>query len=71
MIKLKHLRNNVKSMKLQEWQKGNESSMTSLQRLEQHTIWLEVMRQEVRDKIMEKELPTEVVEMPLVGFIKD
>jgi len=58
-------------MELQEWQKGNESSMTSLQRLEQHTIWLEQMRQDVKDKIMEKELPTEQVEVPLVGFIKD
>jgi len=58
-------------MELKEWQKGNESYMTSLQRLEQHTIWLEQMRQDVKDKIMEKELPTEIVEVPLVGFIKD
>jgi hypothetical protein len=57
-------------MKLQEFQKGNESSMTSLQRLELHILWLQQLHAEMRQAILEKKIK-EIEVNPLQGFPKD
>ena len=54
--------------KLQDWQLGNESKMTSLDRMIQHQIWLKLQHEELKNKIQSK---IEVEVKPIVGFIKD
>ena len=61
-------------MELKEWQKGNESSLTSLQRLELHILWLEQLHAEMRQAILEKkikEFEDDNQVNPLQGFPKD
>ena len=43
-------------MEKQEWQKGNDSKMTSLQRLELHILWLEQLHAEIKQAFLEKNL---------------
>jgi hypothetical protein len=59
-------------MKLQEFQKGNNSKMTSLQRLNAHNEWLEQMHKEIKDKLLTKNLiQLEDNRQNVIGFIKD
>lgn len=57
-------------MKLEEWQKGNDTKMTSLQRLELHILWLEQLHTEMKQAILEKKIK-EIEVNPLQGFPKD
>lgn len=53
---------------LMDWQKGNESKLTSMDRLMYHQEWLKTQHQEVKKKILDKQ---KVEEPPVVGFVKD
>lgn len=53
---------------LQEWQLGNESKMTSLDRMMSHTEWLKQQHEEMRQRIQSK---VKVEEKPVQGFVKD
>jgi hypothetical protein len=57
-------------MKIEEWQKGNDTKMTSLQRLELHILWLEQLHAEMKAAILEKKIK-EIEVNPLQGFPKD
>jgi hypothetical protein len=57
-------------MEKQEWQKGNDSSLTSLQRLELHILWLEQLHAEMKQAIIEKKIK-EIEINPIQGFPKD
>ena len=52
----------------EEWQRGNESNLTSMERLNQHQIWLQKQHKDVRDNINSK---IKVEEKPVQGFPKD
>lgn len=54
--------------KLEDWQLGNESKMTSLDRMMHHQIWLKLQHEELKKRIQSK---IEVEVKPIVGFIKD
>ena len=51
-----------------DWQSGNESNLTSMERLMEHQEWLKKQHQDVRDKITSK---IQVEEQPVQGFPKD
>ena len=55
----------------EDWKKGNESQMTSIQRLLEHERWLKQQHQEVKDKILQRRKNDEGEEPPVVGFIRD
>jgi hypothetical protein len=57
-------------MEKQEWQKGNDSSLTSLQRLELHILWLEQLHSEMKQAILERRIK-EIEVNPFQGFPKD
>jgi hypothetical protein len=57
-------------MEKHEWQKGNDSKMTSLQRLELHILWLQQLHAEMKQAILEKKIK-EIEVNPLQGFPKD
>jgi hypothetical protein len=54
-------------MKIEEWQKGEETTLTSLQRLSLHNDWLQKIHQELRDKF-EQDKPKEE-QSSIIGFI--
>lgn len=41
-------------MKIQEWQKGNESELTSLKRAELHSEWLKNLHKEIKESTSTK-----------------
>jgi hypothetical protein len=51
-----------------EWQRGNESKLSSMDRLIHHNEWLKAQHQDVKNKIQSKII---IEEQPVVGFIKD
>jgi hypothetical protein len=53
---------------LEEWQRGNESKLTSMDRLMYHQIWLKLQHEEMRQRIQSK---IKVEEKPVIGFVKD
>ena len=55
----------------EEWQLGNYSKLTSMERLNQHQIWLQKQHQEVKNKILQRNKPNEESEPPVQGFPKD
>ena len=55
----------------EDWKKGNESQMTSIQRMIEHERWLKQQHQEVKDKILQRRKNDEGEEPPVVGFIRD
>ena len=57
-------------MKLQEFQKGNDSKLTSLERLELHILWLQQLHAEMKQVIIEKKIK-DIEVNPLQGFPKD
>lgn len=54
-------------MKIEEWQKGNESSLTSLERLQLHNEWLKKIHADLQEQI-KKSNPTKESEILLGGF---
>ena len=58
-------------MKLQEFQKGNDSKLTSLERLELHILWLEQLHAEMKQAIFEKKIKEFGNENIVQGFPKD
>jgi hypothetical protein len=57
-------------MEKQDWQKGNDSKMTSMERLELHILWLEQLHAEMKQAIIEKKIK-DIEVSPLQGFPKD
>jgi hypothetical protein len=53
---------------LQDWQRGNESKLTSIERLFLHQEWLKRQHQDIKDKIQSS---IKVEEKPVYGFPKD
>jgi hypothetical protein len=51
-----------------DWNKGNESKMTSLDRMEMNNLFLEYNRWEVKKMIDDKK---PVQENIMIGFVKD
>jgi hypothetical protein len=54
-------------MEKQDWQKGEETTLTPIQRLSLHNDWLQKIHQELRDKF-EEDKPKED-ESSIIGFI--
>jgi hypothetical protein len=57
-------------MEKHDWQKGNDSKMTSMERLELHILWLEQLHAEMKQAIIEKKIK-DIEVNPLQGFPKD
>lgn len=54
---------------LEEWRKGDEAKIASIQRMIEHERWLKQQHKEVKDKILQRNKPDE--EPPVQGFPKD
>ena len=55
----------------QEWQKGNESQLTSLERLELHILWLQQLHSEMKKVILDKRIEELEKGKDIQGFPKD
>lgn len=55
---------------MNDWQTGNESKITSMERITYHAEWLEKQHQDIKNKILQRKKEDEV-EKPIQGFIKD
>ena len=55
----------------EDWKKGNESQMTSIQRMIEHERWLKQQHQEVKDKILQRNKPDDTDQTLIQGFPKD
>jgi hypothetical protein len=53
---------------IQDWQLGNESKLSSIERMYIHQEWLKRQHQDIKDKIQSR---NKVEELPVVGFPKD
>ena len=53
-------------MKQEEWQKGNDSSLSSMERLKLHNEWLKQIHQEIKDNLIK---PISNEDEVIVGFI--
>lgn len=58
-------------MNQEQWQKGNESKMTSLERLELHILWLQQLHAEIKQEIIQKKIKEFESGDELQGFPKD
>jgi len=58
-------------MKQQEWQKGNESQLSSLERLELHILWLQQLHAEIQQVVIEKKIKEFNEDKDIQGFPKD
>jgi hypothetical protein len=56
-------------MKIEEWQKGSESELSSLQRLELHEVWLKNHHETLRKTILDKKL-SNAPEKIIQGFVE-
>jgi len=56
---------------MDDWQRGNDSKMTSIERLLYHMEWLKIQHQEVKDKILQRNKPKDGEEPTVQGFPKD
>jgi len=54
-------------MEIENWQRGNESELTSLQRERLHSMWLNKIHEEIKNKLNEKKTKDEPKET--LGFI--
>jgi hypothetical protein len=51
-----------------DWQRGNESNLSSMERLIHHQEWLKKQHKDVKEKIQSR---IKIEEPPVVGFPKD
>jgi hypothetical protein len=58
-------------MKIEEWQKGNESQLSSLERLELHILWLQQLHAEIQQVLLEKKIKEFNEDKDIQGFPKD
>jgi hypothetical protein len=58
-------------MEKQDWQKGNDSQMKSLERLELHILWLQQIHAEMKQVILEKKIKELESDNEIQGFPKD
>jgi len=58
-------------MKQEQWQQGNESKMTSLDRLELHILWLEQLHAEIKQEILQRKIKEFESDNDIQGFPKD
>lgn len=56
---------------LEEWRKGDEAKIASIQRMIEHERWLRQQHKEVKDKIDQRNKSEEGDEPPVQGFIRD
>jgi len=53
-------------MKQEEWQKGEDSKLTPMERVRLHNEWLKKIHQEIKDKLIK---PTSNEPEVLIGFV--
>jgi hypothetical protein len=58
-------------MKIEEWQKGNDSKLSSLERLELHILWLQQLHAEIQQVVLEKKIKEFNEDKDIQGFPKD
>ena len=58
-------------MEKQEWQRGNDSKLSSLERLELHILWLQQLHAEIQQVILEKKIKEFNEDKDIQGFPKD
>jgi hypothetical protein len=58
-------------MKIEEWQKGNESQLSTLERLELHILWLQQLHAEIQQVVLEKKIKEFNEDKDIQGFPKD
>ena len=54
--------------KLEDWQLGNESKITSIYRMLIHQEWLKLQHEEMKQRIQSK---IKIEDKPIQGFVKD
>ena len=54
--------------KLEDWQLGNESKITSIDRMLIHQEWLKLQHEEMKQRIQSK---IKVEDKPVQGFVRD
>jgi hypothetical protein len=57
-------------MEIKEWQTGNDSKLSSLERLELHILWLQQLHSEMEQIIIEKKLKEFNEDKDIQGFPK-
>jgi hypothetical protein len=58
-------------MEKQEWQRGNDSKLSSLERLELHILWLQQLHAEIQQVVLEKKIKEFNEDKDIQGFPKD
>jgi len=58
-------------MKIEEWQKGNESQLSSIERLELHILWLQQLHAEIQQVVLEKKIKEFNEDKDIQGFPRD
>jgi hypothetical protein len=58
-------------MKIEQWQTGNESKLSSLERLELHILWLQQLHAEIQQVLLEKKIKEFNEDKDIQGFPKD
>ena len=54
--------------KIEDWQLGNESKITSIDRMLIHQEWLKLQHEEMKQRIQSK---IKIEDKPIQGFVKD
>jgi hypothetical protein len=58
-------------MEIKEWQTGNDSKLSSLERLELHILWLQQLHAEIQQVLLEKKIKEFNEDKDIQGFPKD
>jgi hypothetical protein len=58
-------------MKIEQWQTGNESKLSSLERLELHILWLQQIHTEMKQVILDKRIQQLEKDKDIQGVPKD
>jgi len=58
-------------MEIKEWQKGNDSQLSTLERLELHILWLQQLHAEIQQVVLEKKIKEFNEDKDIQGFPKD
>ena len=58
-------------MEIKEWQTGNDSKLSSLERLELHILWLQQLHAEIQQVVLEKKIKEFNEDKDIQGFPKD
>jgi hypothetical protein len=55
----------------EQWQRGNDSNLSSLERLELHILWLQQLHAEMKQVIIEKKIKEFNEDKDIQGFPRD